>query len=121
MPSVGVTHYRYDSFGNKTHTQDAMGNFIFTTYNKRGLVTREGQIRVTQPKVITETKKRIDPYAWYGASGSYGSYGTSSTYTTTHTIPGYFRRYDSGLTHTYIYDQAGRRIQDITGSSDNGV
>ncbi|MGF1727974.1 hypothetical protein, partial [Photobacterium kasasachensis] len=120
-----VTQYRYDSFGNKTHTKDAMGNFILTTYNKRGLVTREGQIRVTQQReVITETKKRIDPYSWYGASGSYGSYGTSSsytTYTTTHTVPGSFRHYDSGLTHTYIYDQTGRRIQDITGLSDNGA
>ncbi|MGF1731254.1 polymorphic toxin type 46 domain-containing protein, partial [Photobacterium kasasachensis] len=113
-----VTQYRYDSFGNKTHTKDAMGNFILTTYNKRGLVTREGQIRVTeQSKVVS---KSVDPYAWYGASGSYGSYGSSGSSSTYITI-GSRSFYNSGLTHTYIYDQAGRRIQDITGLSDNGA
>ncbi|MGY5652344.1 DUF6531 domain-containing protein, partial [Vibrio cincinnatiensis] len=72
-----VTWYRYDSFGNQTHKKDAVGNYFATQYNKRGLVTREGQISAS--------------------SGAYLTYG---------------------LTHTYEYDNAGRRIKDILGTGE---
>ncbi|KUI97041.1 DUF6531 domain-containing protein [Vibrio sp. MEBiC08052] len=46
-----LTQYRYDSFGNRTYTKNALGNVIMSTYNKRGLITSQGEIWNVAPGV----------------------------------------------------------------------
>ncbi|EJI1278666.1 RHS repeat protein [Vibrio vulnificus] len=106
-----VTEYRYDNFGNKTYTKDALGGFIRTEYNKRGLVTREGEI---------ELHPTTSPSYGYG-SNAYGV-GNNGVPISCSFCDGHihkpYKYIGSGLTHTYVYDNAGRRIKDIVGLSE---
>lgn len=122
LKNVKVTkHYDYDRAGNLIRSTDGLGHSSMRMYDSAGLLLWE--------------KNAIGAVTWY----RYDSFGNQ-----THkkdAVGNYFAtRYNKrglviqdgqisgssgayltyGLTHTYAYDNAGRRIKDILGTSEEG-
>ncbi|MDO6687893.1 MULTISPECIES: glycohydrolase toxin TNT-related protein [unclassified Agarivorans] len=111
--------YHYDKLGNQVRLTNALGKVRTWSYDSAGLLSWE--------------RNEIGAVTWY----KYDAYG-NKTYTknalnqysrTQYNKRGLVTReglisssgsyYSYGLTRTYAYDQAGRRVKDITGTSEN--
>ncbi|WP_411993541.1 DUF6531 domain-containing protein [Agarivorans sp. DSG3-1] len=118
-PYSAEQEYRYDKLGNQVRLTNALGKVRTWSYDSAGLLSWE------RNEIGAITYYKYDAYGnktyTKNALGQYSrtEYNKRGLVTREGLISSSGSYYSYGLTRTYAYDQAGRRVKDITGTSEN--